>query len=66
MEDSTEKPNLQLAGLDANALAVLDRAQRAAREAGWPKEKIREVMDEAMSGDYDHLLSVMTEYFDVS
>ncbi len=66
MEDSIEKPKLQLVGLDGNAFAILGRARRAARDFGWSEEKIREVVDEAMSSDYDHLLSVIMEHFDAS
>ena len=66
MEDGTEKPNLQLVGLDGNAFSILGRARGVAEKLGWSKEKICEVMDKATSDDYDHLLSVMMEYFDVS
>ena len=59
------KPELELAGGDGNAFAILGRARRAAREAGWSREKIDAVLEEAMSGDYDHLLQTTMKYFDV-
>jgi len=59
------KPELRLVGEDGNAFAILGAAQRAARKAGWPKEKVEEMMNKAKSGDYDHLLQTMMEYFDV-
>lgn len=61
-----KKPKLQLIGEDGDALAILGRARRAARKAGWSKEKANKVMQEAMSGDYDHLLQIMMKYFNVS
>lgn len=59
------KPNLSLVGQDGNAFAIMGRAQGAARKAGWSKEQIEFVMTKARSGDYDNLLRVMMEYFEV-
>jgi hypothetical protein len=53
---------MRLVGEDGNAFAILGRFQRAARDAGWNREQIRAVMDDATSGDYDHLLAVMIEH----
>lgn len=57
-ETTTEKPpvKFRLVGHDGNAFALLGGFQTAAKKAGWTKEQIKEVIDEAMSGDYDHLL----------
>lgn len=58
------KPELKIIGENGNAFNILSKAQRSLREAGrmddW--EKIR---DEAMSGDYDHLLQTMDKHFEV-
>ena len=59
-------PELELAGLDGNAFSILGRARIAARDDGWPKEDIEAVMNEATSGDYDHLLTTIMTYFEVS
>jgi hypothetical protein len=56
------KVRMRLVGEDGNAYAILGRFQRAAREAGWTREQIKAVMDDAKSGDYDHLLAVMIEH----
>ena len=53
-------------GTDGNAFALLGKARRAARRAGWSEERWQEVQDEAMSGDYDHLLATLDEHFDVT
>ena len=62
---AVEKPPLKLVGEDGNAFFILGRAQGAMRSAGWPVELREKVMDEAKSGDYNHLLATMMEYFDV-
>ena len=61
-----EKPMLQLVGEDGNAFAILGKARHVARESGWPQDEIDEMLEEAMSGDYDHLLQTMMRYFDVN
>jgi len=57
------KPSLKLVGEDGNSFFIMARATRAARQAGWTKEQIDGVMEEAMSGDRDHLLCTMMDYF---
>lgn len=52
---------MSLVGEDGNAFAVLGRFQREARRESWSPEQIKAVMDDAMSGDYDHLLCVMMD-----
>jgi len=59
------KPFLQLVGTDGNAFAILGAAIRAAKKAGWPVERRDQYTKAAMSGDYDHLLAVTQDYFDV-
>ena len=60
-----EMPTLVLVGQDGNAFFILGRAKGVMRDAGWPKELQDEIMEEATSGDYDHLLQTMMKYFDV-
>ena len=60
-----EKPKLRLIGEDGNAFFILGKARKVALEAGWTKEKIDEFMTKATAGNYDHLLSVCREYFDI-
>lgn len=59
------KPVLELLGHDGNAFNILGRAARVAREAGWSDAEWQAVRDEAMGGDYDHLLNTMMKHFDV-
>jgi len=60
-----KKPPLKLVGEDGNAFAILGRAFRAAREAGWCRFRFEQYKAKATSGDYDNLLAVTMEYFDV-
>ena len=59
-----KKVNLELVGLDGNAFSLLGAFQRQARKEGWAKPEIDEVMKDATSGDYDHLLYVLNEHCD--
>ena len=60
------RPALKLTGRDGNAFSIMGNAQAAAKKAGWDKDEIEAVMQEAMSGDYDHLLQTMMKHFKVS
>jgi len=59
------RPRVKLVGIDGNAFNVIAACRTAARKAGWTKEEIDEVVKDMMSGDYDHLLGVAMERFDV-
>lgn len=48
-----------LVGQDGNAFVILGRMQRALRHAKVPQAEIDDVMADAQSGDYDHLLQVV-------
>lgn len=68
MEHTTEqasKPKLKLVGEDGNAFSIIGRARRVGRKAGWTEERLKAMGDEAMSGDYSHLLRTMAKYFEV-
>ena len=60
-----KKPKLKLSGLSGNSFFILGRAKRIARREKWSQEKIECMMKDAKSGDYDHLIQVMMEYFEV-
>lgn len=56
---------VKLSGTDGNAFALMGRATAAARRAGVSQDDIDTVMNEAMSGDYDHLLATLMANFNV-
>jgi hypothetical protein len=55
---------VQLAGEDGNAFAILGRTAQALRRAGVPQEEIDDYFAEATSGDYDHLLQTTMGWVD--
>lgn len=59
------KPRLPLSGMDGNAFYILGTARKVARKAGWTDAQIEEFTQKAKSGDYDNLLQVCEEFFDV-
>ncbi len=63
MSDSKSKPKVRLVGEDGNAFAILGRVSKALRQAGQG-DKVKEMTDKAMSGDYNHLLATVLEYVD--
>ncbi len=63
-QDHDKKPVVQLIGSDGNAFAIMGKVARALRLAGKP-ELVKPYMEEATSGDYDHLLQVTMKYVDV-
>lgn len=53
---------VELVGHDGNAFAIIGRVQRALRAAGIEPAPF---MEEAMAGDYDHLLRTCMEWVTV-
>ena len=60
-----EKPKLKLIGEHGNVFFVLGKAIREARRAGWSKERIEKFKKDATSGDYNNVLRLCMEHFDV-
>ncbi len=63
--EPTDRPTVHLIGRDGNAFAILGACQRAARGAGWSEERWEAFRAQATAGDYDHLLAVTMEHFEV-
>lgn len=59
-----KKLNFSLVGLDGNAFALLGAFRKQARKEKWDVEEINNIVDEAMSGDYDHLVATLNMYCD--
>lgn len=53
-----------LVGEDDNAFAILGRVSKALRRGGATSEELDEFIDEAKSGDYDHLLATVQRWVD--
>lgn len=52
-------------GRDGNTMALVGECKKAAKEAGISPKLIGEFIDEALSGDYDHVLQTCIKWFDV-
>lgn len=59
------KPVVNLIGQDGHALMIISLCIKAAKKAGWSTEKIDQVKQEMISGDYDNLLQTAMKYFEV-
>lgn len=57
---------VELTGQDGNAFSILGRVSKAMRKAGRSDKEVKEFCDEAMTGDYDHLLRTCMEWVDVT
>ena len=57
-----KKVKLNLVGIDGNAFSIMGVFQRQARKEGWTHEEIEEVLKEAQSSDYDHLLCTILSH----
>lgn len=55
----------RLVGVNGNAYCVMGYVQTAMREVGMSKEEMKKYSQNAMSGDYNHLLSVSIDMIDV-
>jgi hypothetical protein len=58
------KPKVKLVGEDGNAYFILGRCMKAMRNAKAPAGEWETFHKEATSGDYDHLLRTVMEWFD--
>ena len=65
MNTKEKKPRVKLIGRDGNAFAIIGSCRTAAKKTGWDGATIEAITQEMMAGDYDHLLQVATQYFDV-
>ena len=55
---------LKLVGEDGNAFSIIGKARAALRRNGYAAD-IETFTREATAGDYNHLLAVCTEWFEV-
>lgn len=53
-----------LVGIDGNAFSVMSYVAKAMRREGYPSEEIKKYQEDAMSSDYDHLLSISVDMID--
>jgi hypothetical protein len=56
---------VQLSGEDGNALAIAGRVSKGLRRAGVSGHEIEKFIDEALSGDYDHVIQTCMRWVTV-
>lgn len=56
---------VELVGQDGNAFLILGRVMKALKRGGATPEEVREYLDEAKSGDYNHLLATTMDWVEV-
>lgn len=64
MKVVSKEVKLNLVGLDGNAFAILGAFKSQAKKEKWSREEIDLVINEAMKGDYDHLLATIIDHCD--
>lgn len=57
--------SVPLVGEDGNAFFIIGRTTRAMKRGGVSADEIKSFMEEATSGDYDHLLSTVAKWVSV-
>ena len=60
-----ERPTVKLIGEDGNAFAILGRVRTALSQSDYSREDISRFTKEATSGNYHHLLFVVTRWVNV-
>ena len=68
MSSNVKYPNInvELVGNDGNAFAIMGAVTKAMRRGGIDRKKIEEYKAEAMSGDYNHVLSTTMCWVEVN
>ena len=57
--------NLSLVGLDGNAFNLMAQFSRQAKKEGWSADEINQVLEEAKSSDYNHLVATLDNHCEV-
>ena len=57
------RPEINLLGPEGNAFVLMGYADQWSRQMGFKSEKKDAIIKDMMSGDYEHLLSVLEEHF---
>ena len=68
MPDQPKYPDIrvQLTGTDSNAFALMFRVRTALKRAGVPPEEVEAFSNEALSGDYAHVIATCRDWVEVS
>jgi len=59
------RPEVVLVGTDGNSFALMGKVSQALKRAGASQGHVDAFLEEAMSGDYDHLLATCCKFAEV-
>lgn len=62
--DKLGKPRCQLLGIDGNAFSIMGAVNRVLRNAGYSGTARDAFREEAMSGNYDHVIQTALDWID--
>jgi hypothetical protein len=62
MEVKFPDVHVQLVGQDGNPMFIVTRVRQALKEGGATFDQIKEFSDEALSGDYNHVLQTCMKW----
>lgn len=63
IKEKGTKPRINLNGPEGNAFCLMGYARKWAKSLEYSQEDIEAVISDMMSGDYEHLLSVLETHF---
>lgn len=58
--------SVRLTGQDGNAMVLIGAVRKALRHGGVPASEVTEFVNEAMSGDYNNVLTTCMEWVDIT
>ena len=62
MEKPIKQISLTLVGLNGNAYSLMGAFEQQAKRENWTKEEIDEVLNEAMTADYNYLVYILHKH----
>ena len=65
MKEPKTIPEIKLNGNNGDSFSILSKVTEELIKAGADKEYVEKYLNEAVAGDYDHLLGVTMNYVDV-
>lgn len=57
-----KKVKMNMVGMDGNSFNLMGQFAKRARPDKWTDDEVQYVLNQCMSGDYNHLLSVLLRY----
>lgn len=62
--DAVKRPKCKLVGTDGNSFAIIGAVSSCLKKNGQ-RHLVKQFIDEATSGDYNHLLATAMKYVDI-